>query len=153
MTETSSVQTYSEYYALLGNINLLNVDEYDLPQIRAKVDEYEKKAQAKNQKSENLNRQEEDNKEDNLSNSDIEEGSTEQNTIKQEQEQEQKQKQENKNEEEKKDYELYDCTLAYEMRPFSNISSEDEFYNEFPQVETNEQNKNDQNILQLKYII
>ena len=142
MTETSSVQTYSEYYALLGNINLLNVDEYDLPQIRAKVDEYEKKAQAKNQKSENLNRQEEDNKEYNLSNSDIEEESTEENTIKQEQEQ--KQKQENKNEEEEKDFELYDFTLAYEMRPFSNISSEDEFYNECPQVETNEQNKNDQ---------
>ena len=142
MTETSSVRTYSEYYALLGNINLLNVDEYDLPQIRAKVDEYEKKAQAKNQKSENLNRQEEDNKEDNLSNSDIEEGSTEQNTIKQEQEQ--KQKQENKNEEEEeKDFELYDFTWAYEMRPFSNISSE-EFYNECRQVETNEQNKNDQ---------
>ena len=137
MTETSSVQTYSEYYALLGNINLLNVDEYDLPQIRAKVDEYEKKAQANNQKSENLNRQEEDNKEDNLSNSDIEEGSTEQNTIKQEQEE----KQENKNEEEKKDFELFVLTLAYEMRPFSN---EDEFYNECRQVETNEQNKNDQ---------
>ena len=139
MTETSSVQTYSEYYALLGNINLLNVDEYDLPQIRAKVDEYEKKAQAKNQKSENLNRQEEDNKEDNLSNSDIEEESTEQNTIKQEQEE--KQKQENKNEEEKKDFELFDLTLAYEMRSSSN---EDEFYNECRQVETNEQNKNDQ---------
>ena len=129
MTETSSVQTYSEYYALLGNINLLNVDEYDLPQIRAKVDEYEKKAQAKNQKSENLNRQEEDNKEYNLSISDIEEEPT---------------VEENKNEEEKKDYELYDCTLAYEMRPFSNISSEDQFYNECRQVETNEQNKNDQ---------
>ena len=140
MTETSSVRTYSEYYALLGNINLLNVDEYDLPQIRAKVDEYEKKAQAKNQKSENLNRQEEDNKEDNLSNSDIEKESTEENTIKQEQE---PTVEENKNEEEKKDYELYDCTLAYEMRPFSNISSE-EFYNECRQVETNEQNKNDQ---------
>ena len=139
MTETSSVQTYSEYYALLGNINLLNVDEYDLPQIRAKVDEYEKKAQAKNQKSENLNRQEEDNKEDNLSNSDIEEESTEQNTIKQEQEE--KQKQENKNEKEKKDFELFDLTLAYEMRSSSN---EDEFYNECRQVETNEQNKNDQ---------
>ena len=142
MTETSSVQTYSEYYALLGNINLLNVDEYDLPQIRAKVDEYEKKAQAKNQKSENLNRQEENNKEeeDNLSNSDIEEGSTEQNTIKQEQEQ--KQKQENKNEEEEeKDFELYVFTWAYEMRPPRN---EDEFYNECRQVETNEQNKNDQ---------
>ena len=140
MTETSSVQTYSEYYALLGNINLLNVDEYDLPQIRAKVDEYEKKAQAKNQKSENLNRQEEDNKEDNLSNSDIEEGSTEQNTIKQEQEQ--KQKQENKNEEEEEeDFELFELTLAYEMRSSSN---EDEFYNECRQVETNEQNKNDQ---------
>ena len=137
MTETSSVQTYSEYYALLGNINLLNVDEYDLPQIRAKVDEYEKKAQAKNQKSENLNGQEEDNNEYNLSNSDIEEGSTEQNTIKQEQEE----KQENKNEEEKKDFELFVSTLAYEMRPFSN---EDEFYNECRQVETNEQNKNDQ---------
>ena len=129
MTETSSVQTYSEYYALLGNINLLNVDEYDLPQIRAKVDEYEKKAQAKNQKSENTNRQEEDNKEYNLSISDIEEEPT---------------VEENKNEEEKKDYELYDCTLAYEMRPFSNISSEDQFYNECRQVETNEQNKNDQ---------
>ena len=129
MTETSSVQTYSEYYALLGNINLLNVDEYDLPQIRAKVDEYEKKAQAKNQKSENTNRQEEDNKEYNLSISDIEEEPT---------------IEENKNEEEKKDYELYDCTLAYEMRPFSNISSEDQFYNECRQVETNEQNKNDQ---------
>ena len=140
MTETSSVQTYSEYYALLGNINLLNVDEYDLPQIRAKVDEYEKKAQAKNQKSENLNRQEEDNKEDNLSNSDIEKESTEENTIKQEQEQ--KQKQENKNEEEEEtDFELYDPTWAYEMRP--PISSE-EFYNECRQVETNEQNKNDQ---------
>ena len=129
MTETSSVQTYSEYYALLGNINLLNVDEYDLPQIRAKVDEYEKKAQAKNQKSENTNRQEKDNKEYNLSISDIEEEPT---------------VEENKNEEEKKDYELYDCTLAYEMRPFSNISSEDQFYNECRQVETNEQNKNDQ---------
>ena len=129
MTETSSVQTYPEYYALLGNINLLNVDEYDLPQIRAKVDEYEKKAQAKNQKSENTNRQEEDNKEYNLSISDIEEEPT---------------VEENKNEEEKKDYELYDCTLAYEMRPFSNISSEDQFYNECRQVETNEQNKNDQ---------
>ena len=129
MTETSSVQTYSEYYALLGNINLLNVDEYDLPQIRAKVDEYEKKAQAKNQKSENTNRQEEDNKEYNLSISDIEEEPT---------------VEENKNEEENKDYELYDCTLAYEMRPFSNISSEDQFYNECRQVETNEQNKNDQ---------
>ena len=140
MTETSSVQTYSEYYALLGNINLLNVDEYDLPQIRAKVDEYEKKAQAKNQKSENLNRQEEDNKEYNLSNSDIEEESTEENTIKQEQEQ--KQKQENKNEEEEKDFELFDFTWAYEMRP--PISSEDEFYNGCLQVETNEQNKNDQ---------
>ena len=126
MTETSSVQTYSEYYALLGNINLLNVDEYDLPQIRAKVDEYEKKAQANNQKSENLNRQEEDNKEYNLSNSDIEEEST---------------VEENKNEEEKKDFELFVLTLAYEMRPFSN---EDEFYNECRQVETNEQNKNDQ---------
>ena len=129
MTETSSVQTYSEYYALLGNINLLNVDQYDLPQIRAKVDEYEKKAQAKNQKSENTNRQEEDNKEYNLSISDIEEEPT---------------VEENKNEEENKDYELYDCTLAYEMRPFSNISSEDQFYNECRQVETNEQNKNDQ---------
>ena len=129
MAETSSVQTDSEYYALLGNINLLNVDEYDLPQIRAKVDEYEKKAQAKNQKSENLNRQEEDNKEYNLSISDIEEEPT---------------VEENKNEEENKDYELYDCTLAYEMRPFSNISSEDQFYNECRQVETNEQNKNDQ---------
>ena len=129
MTETSSVQTYSEYYALLGNINLLNVDEYDLPQIRAKVDEYEKKAQAKNQKSENTNRQEEDNKEYNLSISDIEDEPT---------------VEENKNEEDKKDYELYDCTLAYEMRPFSNISSEDQFYNECRQVETNEQNKNDQ---------
>ena len=129
MTETSSVQTYSEYYALLGNINLLNVDEYDLPQIRAKVDEYEKKAQAKNQKSENTNRQEEDNKEYNLSISDIEEEPT---------------VEENKNEEENKDYELYDCTLAYEMRPFSNISSEDQLYNECRQVETNEQNKNDQ---------
>ena len=139
MTETSSVQTYSEYYALLGNINLLNVDEYDLPQIRAKVDEYEKKAQAKNQESENINRQEEDNKEDNLSNSDIEEGSTEQNTIKQEQEQ--KQKQENKNEEEEEDFELFELTLAYEMRSSSN---EDEFYNGCLQVETNEQNKNDQ---------
>ena len=140
MTETSSVQTYSEYYALLGNINLLNVDEYDLPQIRAKVDEYEKKAQAKNQKSENTNRQEEDNTEYNLSNSDIEEESTEENTIKQEQEQ--KQKQENKNEEEEEeDFELFVLTLAYEMRPFSN---EDEFYNECRQVETNEQNKNDQ---------
>ena len=138
MTETSSVQTYSEYYALLGNINLLNVDEYDLPQIRAKVDEYEKKAQAKNQKSENTNRQEEDNTEYNLSNSDIEEGSTEQNTIKQEQEE----KQENKNEEEEEeDFELYDFTWAYEMRPPRN---EDEFYNECRQVETNEQNKNDQ---------
>ena len=140
MTETSSVQTYSEYYALLGNINLLNVDEYDLPQIRAKVDEYEKKAQAKNQKSENTNRQEKDNKENNLSISDIEEEPTEENTIKQEQEQ--KQKQENKNEEEEEeDFELYELSLANEMRPPRN---EDEFYNECRQVETNEQNKNDQ---------
>ena len=90
-------------------ITLLNVHLYDLPKMRKEVNK--KEAQPQNQNSEI--RQEEDNKEYNNFYSDFEEESTYENTK----EQEQEQKNENENEEEINDFELYDFTLALEMRP------------------------------------
>ena len=106
--------------------------------MRKQVDEYEKEDQAKNKIKKEEDNEEKENESILLINSKRkvfiyfdyleDEEKTEPNTN--------EQKNENK-EEEINDLPLFDLNLAYEMRPFSDIISEDEFYEGVSEVETN----------------
>ena len=107
--------------------------------MRKQVDEYEKEDQAKNKIKKEEDNEEKENESILLINSKRmvpiyseyleDEEKTEPNTN--------EQKNENKEEEVIIDVPLFDPTLAYEMRPFSDILSEEEFYEGVSEVETN----------------
>ena len=141
MAQKFTGSTHPEFDAFIEkNVNLFNIHQYNLPAMRKQVNKNEKEAQAKNKI-----KKEEDNEEKEKENESIllinskrkvsiyydyleDEEKTEPNTN--------EQKNENK-EEEIIDVSLFDPTLANEMRPFSNILSEEEFYEGVSEVETN----------------
>ena len=138
MAQIFTGRTHAELDAFIEKyVNLFNIHLYNLPEMRKQVDKYEKEDQAKN-----IIKMEEDNEEKKNEskvinsnstvpiNFDYVDGdeSTEWNT---------EQKNENKEEEVIIDVPLFDPAWAYEMRPNSDILSEDKFYEGVSEVETN----------------
>ena len=136
MAQIFTGRTHAELNAFIEKyVNLFNIHLYNLPEMRKQVDKYEKEDQAKN-----IIKMEEDNEEKKNeskvinSNSTVpinfdyvdDDESTEWNT-----------EQKNENKEEINDLPLFDPAWAYEMRPNSDILSEDKFYEGVSEVETN----------------
>ena len=142
MAQKFTGSTHPELDAFVDkNVNLFNIHQYNLPAMRRKVNKNEKEAQAKNKikKEEDNEEKENENESILLTNSKSkvpiyseyleDEEKTEPNTN--------EQKNENKEEEVIIDVPLFDPAWAYEMRPNSDILSEDKFYEGVSEVETN----------------
>ena len=121
------------------NINLLNVDEYNLQELRKKMKKREKFLQKKRkqesdkikQENEEKEEKEKEEEESSLNDFDSEEKSTEQNTKELE-------KLENENEEETESIPpIFDLTKAKEYRNNLRINSDDELSESFSQIEKN----------------
>ena len=134
---------YDDYHKLIEkHINLLNVDEYNLPEIRKKVEENEKREKFLQKKrkqesdkikkeNEEKEKEEKEEEESSLNDFDSEEKSTEENTKELE-------KLENENEEETESIPpVFDLTKAKEYRNNLRINSDDELSESFSQIEKN----------------
>ena len=136
MAQIFTGRTHAELDAFIEKyVNLFNIHLYNLPEMRKQVDKYEKEDQAKN-----IIKMEEDNEEKKNESKVINSNSTVPinfDYVDGDESTEWNTEQKNENKEEINDLPLFDPAWAYEMRPNSDILSEDKFYEGVSEVETN----------------